>query len=453
MAEVTIEHAEPGDVGNELLVAELDHVRGLWFFAEPRDSDLAPAQLEVDVAAAGDGVDVTLTARSLVRDATLLVDKVRPEATAVDGLVTLLPGESRVIHVTRPHRRRRRRAARRAGDSQWQRSRHGARVRGVMTTLIEMLGEPVCGMTWGWVGVRGTWGTADAAASLTAMADHAVNWAGVAYAAVQATPFSTDIPFGEPPTVTDDEIVWAIRGAKQRGMKVVLKPVVNCADGTWRAHIGFFDWDVPNEPTWTQWFESYSRFILHAARIAEVEGCEMLCIGCEMVRADGQDAHWRRLVADVRTVYSGLVTYNCDKYQEDHVTWWDAVDVISSSGYYPIGTWRENLDRIERVVAASGKPFLFMEAGCPSRTGSADVPNDWSLPGDPSGEEQLRYYRAMLEACRERPWVGGLVLWDWPARLYDLDHADENDDYCPYGKPAGQFLRRAYTAWRADAGR
>lgn len=177
----------------------------------------------------------------------------------------------------------------------------------------------------------------------------------------------------------------------------------------------------------------------------------MFCVGCEMVRADGQEQQWRALIARVREVYSGLVTYNCDKYQEDRVTWWDAVDIISSSGYYPIDQWERQLDRIGGVVAAADRPFFFMEAGCPSRTGSAALPNDWALPGAPSGEEQLRYYTAMFAACRARSWVGGLMLWDCPARLYALADAESNDDYCPYGKPAGQYLESAYRQWQADA--
>ncbi len=316
---------------------------------------------------------------------------------------------------------------------------------------MSVLDAPVCGMTWGWTGVRGTWQTPEGAASLRAMADHSVTWTALSYAALQATAFSTDIPFEAAPTVTDDEIVWAIREAKALGLRVCLKPVVNVADGTWRAHIGFFDWDVPNEPSWTQWFASYRAFILHSARIAEAEGCEMLCIGCEMVRADGQETHWRALIADVREVYSGLVTYNCDKYQEDHVTWWDAVDVISSSGYYPLGAWDAHLDRIEKVVAAHGKPFVFLEAGCPSREGSPAIPNDWSLPGAPSGAAQLAWYQDMFDACASRPWVGGWFLWDWPARLYDAVDAADNDDYCPYGKPAGAYLRETYAALSAKA--
>lgn len=304
----------------------------------------------------------------------------------------------------------------------------------------------IAGMTWGWIGIRGTWATPAASDSLAAMADHGVNWTAIAYAVEQATAQSTEMPWDQAPTVTEDEIVWAIRESKARGLKVCLKPVVNVSDGTWRAYIGFFDWDVPGEPSWTEWFASYTEFILHAARIAEAEGCEMLCIGCEMVRADSRDAEWRALADAVREVYSGVIAYNCDKYQEDHVTWWDAVDVITSSGYYPIDRWDAELDRIQKVVDAAGKPFFFMEAGCPSRVGSADKPNDWNLQGAPSGDEQLRYYRAMFDACDARPWVRGFMLWDWPPALYAAADASENDDYCPYGKPAGEYLREKYLA-------
>lgn len=304
----------------------------------------------------------------------------------------------------------------------------------------------VAGMTWGWTGVRGTWATDEAEASMASMAEHAVNWTAIAYAVEQQTAQSTEMPWDQAPTVSDDEIVWAIREAKSHGLKVCLKPVVNVSDGTWRAYIGFFDWDVPGEPSWADWFAAYREFILHAARIAEAEGCEMLCVGCEMVRADSREAEWRELIAAVREVYSGIVTYNCDKYQEDHVTWWDAVDVITSSGYYPIDRWDAELDRIESVVTASGKPFFFMEAGCPSRTGSPDKPNDWNLPGEPSGDEQLRYYQAMFAACDARPWVRGFMLWDWPPALYSASAAWQNDDYCPYGKPAGAYLRQTYSS-------
>ena len=89
--------ASPGDASSELLVADLNGVRGEWFFAEPRDSALAAAEVDVESAAVGEGTLVTVTARTLVRDLTILADKLDPSAVAADGLVTLLPGESSSI--------------------------------------------------------------------------------------------------------------------------------------------------------------------------------------------------------------------------------------------------------------------------------------------------------------------------------------------------------------------
>lgn len=305
--------------------------------------------------------------------------------------------------------------------------------------------EYIGGVTWGFMGIRGTWNNEEAERSMELMSSTTgANWTAIAFSALQATPQSTAIPYWDEPTVTDEEIKWAIIKAKSLNLKVCLKPIVNCADGTWRAHINFFDKDVPCEPKWSEWFSSYSTFILHYAAIAEEMGCEMFCIGCELVQADRREQEWRTLIAKVRNIYSGILTYNCDKYQEDNVTWWDALDVISSSGYYPEHDWEEQLDRIEKVVLAHGKPFFFMEAGCPSRTGSAAIPNDWNLTGEPSQEEQSRFYRTMFTHSNSRKWVQGFMLWDWPARLYPIEQGPQNDDYCMYGKEAADVIKEFY---------
>lgn len=305
----------------------------------------------------------------------------------------------------------------------------------------------IAGMTWGFMGVRGTWANDEAKYSMEQMtAATGANWTAIAFSAIQATAHSTEIPYWDAPTVTDEEVEWAVREAKSLGLNVCLKPIVNCADGTWRAHINFFDKDVPCEPKWSDWFRSYSAYILHFAKIAEDTGCEMLCIGCEMVQTDRREAEWRQLIAEVRKVYTGLITYNCDKYQEDNVGWWDALDIISSSGYYPANDWENQLNRIEKVVQAYGKPFFFMESGCPSRSGSAAIPNDWTLAGTADQDEQVKFYKAMFSACDSREWIGGFMLWDWPAKLYSLDEAAADDGYCIYGKKAESVIFDYYTS-------
>ena len=62
--------------------------------------------------------------------------------------------------------------------------------------------------------------------------------------------------------------------------------------------------------------------------------------------------------------------------------------MISSSGYYPIDQWEQELDRIERVVQKFKKPFFFAEAGCMSRKGSSLLPNNWAIQGALRLEEQ-----------------------------------------------------------------
>lgn len=88
----------------------------------------------------------------------------------------------------------------------------------------------------------------------------------------------------------------------------------------------------------------------------------MFIAGCEMVMAEHREAEWRKVIESIRSVYNGPVSYNTDKYQEDHVKWWDCVDVISSSGYYPENDWENQLDRGTRILLLGQNP-VFQRTG------------------------------------------------------------------------------------------
>ena len=151
-----------------------------------------------------------------------------------------------------------------------------------------------------------------------------------------------------------------------------------------------------------------------------------------------REAEWRALIAAVRQQYHGPVSYNCDKYGEDHVNWWDAVDCIASSGYYPLKDWENQLDRIEAVSQKYKKPVLFSEAGCMNITGSSAVPNNWELKGTRNDLEQADWYEAMFSACAKRPWVMGFGVWDWPADTGAVSA------YAVSGRPAAKIIHSAY---------
>ncbi|WP_337092878.1 glycoside hydrolase family 113 [Enterococcus gallinarum] len=305
--------------------------------------------------------------------------------------------------------------------------------------------ETINGITFGFMSQRGDWQDPMSRESLRMMKEElAASHVILPITVTQAHPQSTKIDWQSDNVLIDAEVKGMIAYAQGIGLKVILKPMVNVADGTWRAHINFFDYDVPCEPTWSQWFDSYREYLNHYAKLAEETGCVMLVIGCELVNSDRREAQWRETISQIRQHYNGLLTYNCDKYQENNLTWWDAVDVISSSGYYPIDKWEQELDRIEQVVNHYQKPFFFCEVGCPSREGSQYLPNDWSFSGEVSMIAQSRWFEKMFTACDKRNWIQGFGIWDWKARLYSREMALKDDDYGVYGKPAAAIIREFY---------
>ena len=254
--------------------------------------------------------------------------------------------------------------------------------------------------------------------------------------------YSTSMESSGPNVMDEDDVRAVAAYARELGLRLILKAMVNCRDGYWRAYIRFFDQDVPTEPGWAEWFDAWTAHVCRMAEMAETNKADLFCVGCEMVGTDGREAEWRALIREVRKRYHGPITYNCDKYQEDRVRWWDALDLISSSGYYPIEALDENLERIRRAAEAAGKPFMFMECGCPSREMSQHRPNDWRFGGGTSERAQAAWYDAFLHAVRRHPFVRGVGWWDWSAtRLYPEAAAADNNGYCTYGKRANALLR------------
>ncbi len=303
------------------------------------------------------------------------------------------------------------------------------------------------GFTWGWNYQTGDWLTQAALDSIDAMIERTnCDIVIVPIPAKQQTAQSTQVMYECDDVPTRAEIVRILEYLQSKNMRIILKAVVDCLDGTWRAYINFLTPDVICEPKWSEWFESYTKYVSYVSEFATKYEAEMLMIGCEMVCADNQAEYWRQLIRHIRKQYNGLLTYNCDKYQEDRVTWWDALDVISSSGYYPVGTWDAQLQRIQTIVEQYQKPFFFAEAGCPSRTGSEHCPNDWQWLSEVNEKAQDCYYTELFETTKNYPFVKGFAFWDWPIRLYSLEQVTQNDDYSVYGKQAEKRIAIAYSS-------
>jgi beta-mannosidase len=88
------------DPSGEVQVASLGGRLAVHTGVEDVDLRLDPAAAEVVVEPEPHGYRVQVTARSLVRDLTLLVDRVDPAGAVDDGLVTVPAGRTATLHVT-----------------------------------------------------------------------------------------------------------------------------------------------------------------------------------------------------------------------------------------------------------------------------------------------------------------------------------------------------------------
>ncbi|MER5811174.1 glycoside hydrolase family 2 protein [Streptomyces sp. NPDC002033] len=87
----------------EFLAADADGLRAIHFPVPDKEFDYVRPEFGVSVeavAGGGQGVDVVITARTLVRDLLLQADRLAPDAVADQGLLTLLAGEQARIRVT-----------------------------------------------------------------------------------------------------------------------------------------------------------------------------------------------------------------------------------------------------------------------------------------------------------------------------------------------------------------
>jgi beta-mannosidase len=103
--EVPAHVREAADVKAEVVVADAgyagddDHVRALHTFVEDKDVAYQAAPFTASAAKVDGGYTVTVKAHTLVRDLTILADKLAPDAVVDDALVDLLPGETHVFAV------------------------------------------------------------------------------------------------------------------------------------------------------------------------------------------------------------------------------------------------------------------------------------------------------------------------------------------------------------------
>jgi len=157
-------------------------------------------------------------------------------------------------------------------------------------------------------------------------------------------------------------------------------------------------------------------------------------------------------VSRIREEFRGPLTYSANFDTWPGIGFWDALDFIGVSAYFPLSDrpdpslaeleagWDRALAPLEEASRRWGRPVLLTEAGFPSIPSAARAP--WREARTRADVWlQARCYEATLRALARRPWIEGAYFWLWertsPPAFRDPSHAIVD-------KPASFTLARWY---------
>lgn len=201
---------------------------------------------------------------------------------------------------------------------------------------------------------------------------------------------------------------------------------------------------------WLAFMANYRLYVLHYARLAADTDADILCIGTELAQASRSatiTGKWRALTEEVRSIYSGPVTYAAHQTEVGNVPFWDSMDYIGVDGYYPIAKLPAALEDLEHLSVRWNRPVIFTEAGFASSAYALTEP--WRAGPYKAPRSSVRLdlqaegWETLLAELWRRNFIWGVYAWKWhPNPTWG---GPTNADHTPQGKPALDVIRRFFT--------
>jgi glycosyl hydrolase family 113 len=249
-------------------------------------------------------------------------------------------------------------------------------------------------------------------------------------------------------TPSPDHLAGLIRAARERHFTVMLRPLIDeqslIAEGQWRGSL--------RPASVRQWFESYGSHLLPYAGLAQQEGVESICIGTELVSLEQEKQEWMNLIAKVRSVFRGQLTYCANWDSFSRASFWEGLDFVGIDGFFPLNApseasvdemaaaWQPWARRLEQFQLSVGKPIVMTELGVTSQRGSHRQPWLWDQGTPVDLEGQGRYYRATCDALHG---ILGGMYW-WAVDLVLPIGLVVDGGYSPLAKPAESEIQRCF---------
>ena len=270
----------------------------------------------------------------------------------------------------------------------------------------------------------------------------------------QSNLYSTDIAAGYN-TPSDSSLAAGIDYVHSLGMHAEISIYLESYTGEWRAGINPGDRDT--------WYRNYGNVLVHYGQLGQAHGAELYQLGAELIdmasasQNGDNTARWETMIAAVRSVYHGKLTYSANRGQQGwaselpNIGFWDSLDYVGVSAYYElpgdgsVASMMSDWDNIrsydiDPIHNKTGKPVIFTEVGYRSVSDAHDRPWDSWDSGAYDASEQQRDYEALLAYWGAYSYMQGATFWWWsPNPGYG---GSGNTDYTPQNKPVQDTLKQ-----------
>jgi hypothetical protein len=257
-------------------------------------------------------------------------------------------------------------------------------------------------------------------------------------------------------TPTETALTDAINYAHSLGFQISIKIHLETQDGTWRAQI--------NPADRTSWFNSYGSWLKKFATVAQTHHAEQFVMGAELYHMTSSKenptntTNWQKMITDVRTLYSGSLTYSAQRNDNfgmnelDDIGFWENLDYIGLSAYYPLAADKSNPtvdDYVNSWSSYAGnyifprinqlkKPLIITEVGYRSTNGTHREPWDFDHQNGVNQQEQADLYQAFFQYWGQQKDMHGVSFWDWSTNPKAGGTSDTG--YTPQNKEAQHII-------------
>lgn len=276
------------------------------------------------------------------------------------------------------------------------------------------------------------------------------------------------MPFGfirdlaSPSIVFDTDRQWfgeTRKGAKQyiellkkNGIQVMVKPQIWIGGGQFTGSI-----KMASPEDWKVLEDSYDKFILNYAELAEETKAPIFCIGTELETfIKNRPEYWNQLIRKIRKIYSGKLTYAANWDEYTRTPFWKELDFIGIDAYFPLSEsktptvtelkegWQPWKKEIFALSSQSQRPVIFTEYGYRSMDYTAKKP--WLVDRTEEGVNmvgQSNAKKAIFEEFWGEEWFAGGFVWKWFIQ-HDRSGGEDDNRFTPQNKPSQAIIANFY---------